>query len=180
MSIIVETTMHVHLGGKRDILSNFHYCDVEYNGTRYTTREQAIQHQKAIMCNYANVAEAIMQTNDPASIKRFGKCAVKNDTWNRIENEVIEEICYSAAKQNEDYRQYLLDSGEMVLVEAIPGEYEWGSGLSHQATQCSLLNRIPGNNRMGQILMCVRRRLYTKLHEYYDQPKQSTPKNCVS
>ena len=41
---------------KKVILSNFHHCPSQYNGIEYATREQAIQHQKAFICNYPTVA----------------------------------------------------------------------------------------------------------------------------
>ncbi len=46
----VEESPVTPFGGRRDILSNFHPCKFTYQRYTYETREQAIQHQKALTC----------------------------------------------------------------------------------------------------------------------------------
>ena len=101
-----------------------------------------------------------MKTSDPRRAKEYSKCIVKNARWtDEFETEVYEDICYEAAKQNEEYRESLLETGEEMLVEGVNGQFKWGSGMGIRATSCTLIEKLPGENRMGFILMAVRNKL---------------------
>jgi ribA/ribD-fused uncharacterized protein len=168
-------------GGRRDPLSNFHFCHFKYNGFDYVTREQAYQHQKAIICNNEPVANAIMNTEDPVQVKSLSKCIVKNDTWKAMEEEVMGEICYQAACQNDRYNEELVSTSGLTLIEAVRGDYIWGSGLSHDATLYTQKDKLPGANKMGSILMEVRERVIQDIHmnSYYSQPDEEAVQYSV-
>ena len=78
-------------------------------------------------------------------------------------------VCYQAACQNDHYKSHLLKTGQNLLIEAVPGQTAWGSGLSHYATQHTRLDKLPGNNKMGNILMHVRSEIADKLLREYEE-----------
>ena len=84
---------------------------------------------------------------------------MKSERWEECEIAVYEDLCYEAAKQNDEYRDNLLETGDEILIEGVNGEYKWGSGMGLRATSCTLIEKIPGENRMGFVHMHVRKRL---------------------
>ena len=146
-------------GGKNDALSNFHPCAFTYRTIKYSSREQAYQHQKALFFKDTKVAEEILKMSDPGNIKRLSKCLVVNDTWKAHEEKCMYDICYNAALQNERYRSALLAVGDAFLVESVYGEYVWGSGLDAYCTARTQIDKLPGENKLGYILMNLRQRL---------------------
>ena len=146
-------------GGKDDVLSNFYPCKFDYNGNKYQTREQCIQHQKAMISECYDEAQAIMDTKEPGKAKQLSRCIRKSITWEAAEMDLYHDFCYAAAKQNDEYYDALIDSGEKILVEALMGQNKWGSGLHFYATTRTDRNHFPGSNFMGQIHMDVRKRL---------------------
>ena len=146
-------------GGRKDILSNFHTCYFTYNKFEYRSREQAYQHQKALYCKDFTVAEAILNATDPGEAKSIAKCVSTNNIWEKIEVELMEDICYHAAIQNDEYYNELLDTNDQYLVEGVPYQHKWGSGLSYLETISTQIEHLPGENKLGHILMKIRKRL---------------------
>ena len=148
-------------------------CKFTYRGHIYQTREQAIQHQKAITSKYNDVAARMMKTDDPGEAKRLPRCVIKNDDWKRDELNIYDDICYSAAKQDDDYHTALIDS-EGMLVEGVQNQYKWGSGLTIFATCRTDPEWLPGKNLMGKVHMRVRDRLLAEQNgELWNMPRKS-------
>ncbi len=157
-----ESSQATIFGGRKNVLSNFYPCHFTYNGYNYSTREQAIQHQKAIYCNSQNVGKRIMMmTDDPGDIKRLSKCVVKNTVWMKSELDVYDEICYEAAKQDETYYNKLIGS-DGLLVEAVQDNYKWSCGLSVTAAMKTQSDKFRGQNLMGKVHMRIRDRLHVE------------------
>ena len=66
-------------------------------------------------------------------------------------------MCYEAAQQDDTYMNSLLDSEDAILVEAVNGQYYWGSGIGIYATNHTIYEHLPGENIMGKIHMNVRK-----------------------
>ena len=126
-----------------------------------------------------------MSTKDPLEAKKLSKCIVKNEMWRRIEEEVITEICVCAALHDNAYFHELINTGDAMLIEAVRGDFEWGSGLGYRETMSTVIDKIPGSNKIGNILMLVRRRLFSSQvqgscqseAEQLSSPTQMSP-NC--
>ena len=102
-----------------------------------------------------------MSTTDPLEAKKLSKCIVKNEMWRRIEEEIISDICFCAALHDNGYFHELINTGNSMIIEAVRGDFEWGSGMGHHETTSTVIEKIPGANKMGNIPMCVRRRLFS-------------------
>ena len=132
------------------------FCTMEY-----TMKPESKQFSIRRPAYYPTVGEKIMSTKDPLEARKLSKCIVKNEMWRRIEEEVITEICVCAALHDNAYFHELINTGDAMLIEAVRGDFEWGSGLGYRETMSTVIDKIPGSNKMGNILMLVRRRLFS-------------------
>ena len=108
-----------------------------------------------------SVGEKIMSTTDPLEAKKLSKCIVKNAMWRRIEEEIITDICFCVALHDNAYFCELITTGDSMVIEAVRGDFEWGSGMGYHETTSTVIEKVPGANKMGNILMCVRQRLFS-------------------
>ncbi len=104
------------------------------------------------------MADKIIKSKDPADAKTLSRCVVKNDNWTKHEIEIYDDLCYTAATQNDGYFSTLVES-EGTLVEAVRGQYKWGSGLTVSVTSHTDPEWLPGKNQMGKVHMRLRDRL---------------------
>lgn len=113
-------------------LSNWWLSEFTVNNVTYTSAEQYMMHQKALLFNDTQIAEAILKTNDVAKIKAYGR-KVKNydDTiWNSKRKEIVYQGLLAKFQQNEDLSNKLLATGEALLAECAVKDKIWGIGLS--------------------------------------------------
>ena len=65
------------------------------------------------------------------------------------------------------------------MIEAVRGQYKWGSGLTKYATLRTAYEKMPGQNQMGKVHMQVRQRLldeYENREDGFALPKNPIPK----
>ena len=147
--------------GELHPLSNFHRCEFIHEGETYYSAEQLIQHKKAIFFEDKIAQKRIMNSTDPLDCKEIAK-DIKDydkDKWNRE----AETICYEGIRekfeQNEELKNYLLDTGNKTLVE---GSYDnvWGTGEPLSSKDC--LNPLKWSSAgiLGRILMKIRDTTY--------------------
>lgn len=113
-------------------LSNWWLSEFTINNVTYTSAEQYMMHQKALLFNDTQIAEAILKTNDVAKIKAYGR-KVKNydDTiWNDKRKDIVYQELLAKFQQNEDLSKELLSTGEALLAECAVKDRIWGIDLS--------------------------------------------------
>lgn len=148
-------------GGRRDPLglSNFERCDFEYKNQKYICREIAYQHQKALLSGQLDLAEKIFDCGSPQEAKSLSRCLINDNQSNDTSELLMTTICLEAAKQDRRYRENILKTEDRIIVEAIPGQFVWSSGVTHAQTRRIQPDFFPGKNRMGNILMNIRKTL---------------------
>ena len=144
---------------KNDVISNFHQCQFDYQSKTFLSREQAYQYQKAVQFNRHDIAALILKTSDPYQAKMYSKCIVTDEHWDGYCQQVMYNVCYAAAGQCQEYKDAILSTGEKTLIESIAGEYKWGSGLNSYATLHTFIEKLPGENIAGKVVMQVRETL---------------------
>ena len=85
-------------------LSNWWLSPFTINNVTYSSAEQYMMHQKALLFQDNQIAEAILKTNDIAKIKAYGR-KVKNydDTiWNDKRKEIVYQGLLAKFQQNKD------------------------------------------------------------------------------
>lgn len=136
--------------GEYAFLSNFYECKVVYNGLTFNSSEAAFHAQKTL-----NTAERKAFTNlSPAASKKMGRKITLRGDWEDVKTDVMYEICLAKFSQNLDLKKKLIATGDEYLEE---GTYWhdncWGN------CYCDKCKNIPGENRLGKILMKIREEL---------------------
>lgn len=140
---------HAIFGFFRDYrwLSNFHVCDVHYEGILYPSSEHAYQAAKS---DSPNIRKTIAALPTPASAKRFGGVVLINpEDWDKQKRNVMKKILEAKFSQNPDLRQKLIETGPMTLLEETNWwkDFYWG-----------VCNNW-GENHLGFLLMELRSKL---------------------
>ena len=128
-------------------LSNFAPFPVQLRGKRWPTSEHYFQAQKFAGTEHE---EAIRLEPSPMVAARMGRSRKRplRADWEEVKDQVMLEAVRAKFAQHPRLRSLLLDTGEALLVEHTPRDRYWGDGGDGT-----------GENRLGQILMQVRREL---------------------
>lgn len=140
--------------GEYQFLSNFYPCSVEMDGVVYGSVETAFQaakcadsHEKAMFRNY-----------NPHQAKMAGRQCRLVSNWEQIKENVMEKLVRYKYSQNPELMFKLLATGDAELVEGNRWHDNfWGD------CQCQSCSVKFGQNRLGKILMKVRRGLRYEL-----------------
>ncbi|WP_268892619.1 NADAR family protein [Nocardioides sp. AX2bis] len=131
------------------------------DGRRYATAEHWMMWRKAVLFGDADAAAQVLASDSPAEAKAVGRGVrgFESRTWVRHRWEVV--VAGSVAKFGSDpaLRDYLLSTGDAVLVEASPDDLVWGTGLAAAHPDATVPARWPGLNLLGQALVEARSRL---------------------
>lgn len=138
--------------------SNFFHCYFEDEHRRYFTSEMYMMYHKAMLFNDIDVAEQILNVDNPNDAKQLGR-QVSNfdqDVWDEHKISIVFNGCYLKFSQNEEIRDVLLDTRDIILVEASKYDRIWGIGLDQYDIDCLYPDKWRGQNLLGFTLMAVR------------------------
>ena len=143
---------------EKGYLSNWYLSDFTVNGIRYSSMEQYMMYQKAILFHDTKIAEKIMKTEDVAEIKQLGRLVSGYDDhiWSGVRQIVVYEGLLAKFSQNEDLKEKLLATGDKVLAECAVKDLVWGIGLSMTDPNRHEISKGNGQNLLGFTLMKVR------------------------
>lgn len=138
--------------------SNFYPCKFTIRGIEYSSSEQYMMQQKALIFGDLEIADQILATTDCKAIKRLGrKVSNYNDyLWSAFRQVIVTEGLIAKFSQNEDLKQKLLATGTACLVEASPTDRIWGIGMSAKTPGVESISNWRGTNLLGFSLMYVR------------------------
>lgn len=132
---------------ERRWLSNFHLCQVEYDGLKYPSSENAYQAAKCLV--EKDRLQFVQITPEQARI--LGKHVQVRPDWEYVKEGVMHNILYAKFDQNRDLYKKLQDTGTEDLVEYNWwGDRYWG------------VYKGKGENHLGKILMKLRQELKEK------------------
>ena len=133
----------------------------EVNGQFYATAEHWMMAEKARLFGDAEVLAQILKTGDPREAKALGRKVSNFDesVWNENARRSVTEGNVAKFSQNDELRDFLLDTGDSVLVEASPYDRIWGIGLKSDDERASHPDTWQGQNLLGFALMDVREQL---------------------
>ena len=142
-------------------LSNWYLSDFTVDGIKFSSMEQYMMYQKAVVFKDKAIASQILKTNDVARIKDFGRQVSNyNDTvWNGMRQIVIYKGLLEKFRQNEKLKKALLDTGDDILAECAVSDKIWGIGLSMKDSNRHDIKSWKGQNLLGFALMLVRSEL---------------------
>ena len=128
--------------GSYDFLSNFYDSTITYEGLTYKNAEAAFQAQK----DKARSSE--FTTLPPNLAKRLGRNVRLRKDWDKVKDQIMFDIVKAKFEQNSELMEKLILTGDSYLEEGNTwNDRYWG-----------VCNGV-GKNKLGEILMQVRKRL---------------------
>lgn len=128
--------------------SNFYPCSVKFGNHTYLNTEAAWHSLKdtdpATRLKYC--------TMTGSAAKRAGRRGYCRFDWDYVSTELMIAVVFAKFDQNAELRDILLSTGDAELVENTTGWHDnrWGN------CNCPKCIDIPGENRLGKVLMHVR------------------------
>lgn len=139
-------------------LSNWYLSDFTVGNVSYSSMEQYMMHQKALLFGDTDIAKQILGTSEVGKIKALGR-SVRNyqDTiWNGMRQVIVYQGLLAKFWQNEALKAELLATQGAILAECAVQDRIWGIGLSMKDEKRFSLKQWQGQNLLGFSLMCVR------------------------
>lgn len=133
----------------------------EVAGVTYPTAEHYMMAEKARLFGDDETRGRILKADGPKAAKELGR-RVKNfdeRAWAEARFRLVVEGNMAKFGQNVGLGEFLVGTGDAVLVEASPVDRVWGIGLSADDERASDPGRWRGLNLLGFALMEVRGRL---------------------
>ena len=149
-------------------LSNWYMSDFTVDGILFSSMEQYMMHQKAIVFGDQAIAEEILSTSDAAKIKALGRDASNyNDTvWNGVRQIIIYRGLLEKFRQNNELALLLLATDDAILAECAAKDRIWGIGLNMHDNDRFDIQKWKGQNLLGFALMEVRKSMLIADVEY--------------
>ena len=100
-------------------LSNWYPSPFTLDGITYSSAEQYMMHQKAVIFGDTETASSILATDNVGKIKALGR-SVRNFNeafWNGIRQIIVYRGLLAKFRQNEDLKQQLLATHPHILAE---------------------------------------------------------------
>ncbi|MEV0094251.1 NADAR family protein [Streptomyces sp. NPDC050738] len=131
------------------------------DGVEYATAEHWMMASKARLFGDADAERKALDAANPAVAKKAGRLVKGFDdaVWVRERYEIVVEGSVHKFGADPGLRDYLLATGERVLVEASPMDRIWGIGLAATDDRAQDPARWRGLNLLGFALMDARARL---------------------
>lgn len=143
--------------GKYEFLSNFYESTFTWRGNTYPTVEHAFQAAKTLDPIKRNL---ICQAPTPGRAKRMGRKVQLRPDWENVKEQIMYECVKAKFSQDMSLMLALLATGNEELIEGTTWcDNEWGN------CSCPKCINIEGKNKLGKILMRVRKELREKLNE---------------
>ncbi|MDR0567615.1 MAG: NADAR family protein [Spirochaetaceae bacterium] len=151
-------------------LGQWRASEFTVNTGEYCCAEQYMMAEKARLFKDEEIRGEIMSSADPKAMKALGK-KVKNfdqAVWDKVNYAVVLNGNYHKFSQNKAMREYLLSTGNKVLVEASPLDSIWGIGLGRENEKARNPETWRGKNLLGFALMEVRDEI-RRVYKHYDK-----------
>lgn len=145
----------------KSCMSQWWISEFESDGKKFSSAEQWMMYQKALLFNDQEIAATILITLDPAKVKQLGRKVKGFDEniWKSNCYDIVVEGNSLKFGQEASLREYLLSTGDKILVEASPYDKIWGIGMKSDAEGIDNPYNWRGQNFLGFALMEVRDRL---------------------
>lgn len=131
------------------------------DGILYQTAEHWMMAGKASLFNNDALVLEILDAGSPGKAKALGRQVTNFDAdiWDQQKFELVVQGNYLKFQQHQDLKNFLLNTGNKILVEASPVDVIWGIGLAADDRRALAPSAWKGENLLGFALMEVRDRL---------------------
>ncbi|WP_299944168.1 NADAR family protein [uncultured Microbulbifer sp.] len=148
-------------GVSKSCLSQWYDSPFESDSNRFLTAEHFMMYKKAKLFGDDSAAEKLLTVTDPGAAKAIGRQieGFDQELWDKKRFDIVVQANLAKFKDNHALKEFLLNTGDRVLVEASPVDRIWGVGLAEDDERCQNPNKWKGHNLLGFALMAVRSRL---------------------
>lgn len=124
----------------------------------YCCMEQFMMAEKAELFGDEEIRQEIMKCSDPKQIKALGRKVRNFDetVWNKVKYSIVLNGNFMKFSQNPELREFLLSTGDDILVEASPYDAIWGIRMSESDENATNPMKWRGRNLLGFALMEAR------------------------
>jgi ribA/ribD-fused uncharacterized protein len=148
-------------GVGKSCLSQWYPAPFAVDGVRYATAEHFMMAGKARLFGDAEAERLVLASDDPGKAKGAGRRVrgFDEDTWAEHRYDLVVRANLAKFGRHRALTDFLLGTGDRLLVEASPYDTVWGVGLSADRPEARRPSRWRGLNLLGFALMDVRRAL---------------------
>ncbi len=139
-------------------LSQWWMVDFKVDGQPYCCMEQFMMAEKARLFGDKETLAQIMETQVQGKIKALGRQVKDFDQaeWDMCKYTIVLTGNFQKFLQNPDLKDFLLRTGDKILVEASPRDRIWGIGMGKANENADNPAAWRGQNLLGFALMEVR------------------------
>jgi conserved hypothetical protein, ribA/ribD-fused len=139
-------------------LSNWYPSDFCVNGIQYSSMEQYMMYQKAVLFHDMDIASQILNTSNVGKIKALGRSVQNYEDiiWNGMRQIIVYQGLLQKFQQNTALEEKLLATQNHLLAECAVQDKIWGIGLSMKDERRLSPKEWKGQNLLGFSLMSVR------------------------
>lgn len=142
----------------KSCFSQWWKSDFRSSITTYCCMEQYMMARKAELFGDEKIWQQILNCSEPKKIKALGRKVRNFDEtiWDEVKYSIVLNGNYRKFTQNPELREFLLSTGDSIIVEASPYDGIWG--IKMKQTDENILNPLKwkGENLLGFALMEVR------------------------
>lgn len=129
-----------------------------WKGIHYLTAEHWMMAEKARLFKDQEILERILETKTAPEAKKLGRMVKGFDipTWAQHCERIVQNGNYLKFTQHDDLKEFLLETGDRILVEASQYDQIWGIGMKAGDEGIEYPQNWRGKNLLGYALMTVR------------------------
>ena len=142
-------------------LSQWFHAPFTVDGDSFATAEHFMMAGKARLFGDEEARLRVLASPSPAAAKQVGRSVRNFDDgrWNAERFDIVVQGNVAKFGQNPAMRDFLLATGERVLVEASPRDRIWGIGMGAANPDAEQPRKWRGQNLLGFALMAARAQL---------------------
>lgn len=153
-----------HEYDENGVCSNWYKSYFTIDGIKFNCVEQYMMYQKAMLFNNKSLAKEILAEVSPKNMKAYGRKVRGFDSsiWNRHKYNIVLTGVYNKFNQNEDLKQWLLETDTDYFVEASPFDEIWGIRLSPTDIRCLDTSKWRGENLLGKAILEAKQKIMSE------------------
>lgn len=128
------------------------------HGVKYICNEQYMMAEKARLFDDYRILSKIMNSDDVGSMQALGRIVDRFDQarWEAERERVVFDANLAKFTQYADLKKELIETGDKIIVYAVPSDIVWGVGLSSEHSDITDPDLWRGKNLLGDAIMKVR------------------------
>jgi len=142
----------------KSCFSQWYPSPFKVENSLYHTAEHWMMARKALLFNDTTAYSKILDTLKPGAAKDLGRKVKGFDLakWEAMAYDIVVDGNFHKFSQNELLKEFLVNTGNKIIVEASPVDFIWGIGLSQDVKEAINPSTWRGTNWLGFALMEVR------------------------